>query len=70
MEVSEILRDESDHEMVTFARQELSRLEKEKIQIEDDLKIALLPNDPNDGKNVIMEIRAGTGGDEAGLFGC
>lgn len=68
VDVSEILRNESDQEMVTFARQELSRLEKEKIQLEDDLKIALLPNDPNDEKNVIMEIRAGTGGDEAGLF--
>ena len=43
VDVSEILRNESDQEMITFARQELSRLEKEKIQLEDDLKIALLP---------------------------
>ena len=66
--VGVILREESDQEMAAFAREELARLEKHKEQVELDLRLALLPHDPNDEKNVIMEIRAGTGGDEAGLF--
>ncbi len=48
---------------------ELNELEDRIQELEDDLKILLLPKDPNDDKNVILEVRAGTGGDEAALFG-
>ncbi len=61
-------RAESDHEMTSLAREELSQLEPRLEQLEKELRLALIPRDPNDEKNVIMEIRAGTGGDEAGLF--
>ena len=64
----EISRDESDREMAALAREELAELEAEKQALEDELRVALLPRDPNDDKNVIVEIRAGTGGEEAGLF--
>ncbi len=63
------LRDESDDaEMVELARQELEEKETEVVQVETELKLLLAPGDPNDARDVIMEIRAGTGGDEAGLF--
>ena len=64
----QILENESDPELREMAKEELGPLEK---QIQDDeakLKILLLPKDPNDDKNIIMEIRAGAGGDEASLF--
>ena len=64
----EISRDESDREMAALAREELVELEAQKQALEDELRVALLPRDPNDDKNVIVEIRAGTGGEEAGLF--
>ena len=60
--------DGSDREMASLAREELASLEKRKEEIEGKLRLALIPKDPNDDKNVIMEIRAGTGGEEAGLF--
>src|SRR5450432_4237126 len=63
-----MLADEKDPEMLAYAREELSGLESRVIAIEQDLKLLLLPKDPNDEKNVILEIRAGTGGDEATLF--
>jgi len=63
-----MLADEKDPEMVAYAREELERLESRVAAIEQDLKLLLLPKDPNDEKNVILEIRAGTGGDEATLF--
>ena len=63
-----MLRGDSDPEIVALAREELARLEKRKDQIERDLRLELIPKDPNDEKNVIVEIRAGTGGEEAGLF--
>ena len=63
-----MLRAESDHEMTSLAREELFQLEPRLEQLEKELRLALIPRDPNDEKNVIMEIRAGTGGDEAGLF--
>ena len=66
--VKSLLRDGPDQEMEAMAREELSQLEGQKELVESKLKMALLPRDPNDQKNVIMEIRAGTGGDEAGLF--
>ena len=59
---------ESDPELKAMAVEEIARLEPEKIRLEDELRILLLPRDPNDEKNVVLEIRAGTGGDEATLF--
>ena len=63
-----ILADESDAELREYAQEELTRLDERRVQIENNLKILLVPKDPNDEKNVILEIRAGTGGDEATLF--
>ena len=66
----EILGDSSsDEEIRELAKMELSDLEKEQVILEDDLKKLLIPKDPNDQKNVVLEIRAGTGGEEAALFG-
>ncbi len=59
---------EEDEEMKRLAKEELTQLLREKEKVEEDLKLALLPKDPNDEKNILLEIRAGTGGDEAGLF--
>jgi peptide chain release factor 1 len=59
---------EEDEEIKRLAKEELNRLMEEKERIEGDLKMALLPKDPNDEKNILIEIRAGTGGEEAGLF--
>jgi peptide chain release factor 1 len=63
-----VLADERDPEMRTYAQEELDKLEPRVAGIEEELKVLLLPKDPNDEKNVILEIRAGTGGDEATLF--
>ncbi len=63
-----ILNDESDEELAEMAREEMDALESRRASAESALKLALVPKDPNDDKNVIVEIRAGTGGDEAGLF--
>jgi len=57
-----------DDELKNIVKDELDDLKGEANQIEDELKILLLPHDPNDDKNIIVEIRAGTGGDEAALF--
>ena len=66
----EILGDSSsDDEIRELAKMELSDLEKQETSLEDELKKLLLPKDPNDQKNVVLEIRAGTGGEEAALFG-
>ncbi|MBN2418682.1 MAG: peptide chain release factor 1 [Deltaproteobacteria bacterium] len=62
------LLNDADPEMRKLAREEMVSLESRKEDLEKDLKILLLPKDPNDEKNIILEIRAGTGGDEAGLF--
>src|SRR5579885_1978356 len=59
---------ESDADIRAMAEDELAQLEERLPKIEEELKLALLPKDPNDEKNVILEIRAGTGGDEASLF--
>ncbi len=58
----------ADPDMKEMAEEELSTLMPRKTEIEEELKIMLLPKDPNDSKNVVLEIRAGTGGDEAALF--
>ncbi|WP_419656784.1 PrfA: peptide chain release factor 1 [Desulfosarcina variabilis str. Montpellier] len=63
----ELMADD-DPEMKKMAAEEVDRLEKEKQRLTDELKILLIPKDPLDEKSVILEIRAGTGGDEAGLF--
>ena len=63
-----VLADEKDPEMRAYAQEELEKLEPRVAGIEEELKLLLLPKDPNDEKNVILEIRAGTGGDEATLF--
>ena len=65
---AEELTKSSDSEMRALAEEELDGLTRRREQIESDLKILLLPKDPNDEKNVILEIRAGTGGEEAALF--
>ena len=67
-ETKSLIREETDRDITELAREELNNLELQKTTLENNLRIALLPKDPNDSKNVIMEIRAGTGGDEAGLF--
>ena len=63
-----LLADEKDADMRTYAQEELGKLEPRVAAIEEELKVLLLPKDPNDEKNIILEIRAGTGGDEATLF--
>ena len=67
-ELQDIAHKEIDVDLVEMAKEELEPLLARVDQAESDLKMALVPKDPNDEKNVIMEIRAGTGGDEAGLF--
>ena len=68
-DVQEIQEDpEGDEELKKLARDELEILERKEAEISEELKLLLLPKDPNDSKNVLLEIRAGAGGDEASLF--
>lgn len=67
-EAKDILANEPDAEMREMAREELAENERLQPGIEEEIKLALVPKDPEDAKNVQMEIRAGTGGDEAALF--
>ena len=67
-EAKEML-ESGDEELKELAKMELSDLEEQLPKMEEELKILMLPKDPNDEKNVILEIRAGTGGEEAALFG-
>ncbi len=67
-EARELLENESDEELVMLAEAEIEELEPQAEQLEKELKSMLVPKDPRDEKNVIVEIRAGTGGDEAALF--
>ena len=69
MDAARELLDSDDEEMKELAKMEMADLEDKIPEIENDLKILMLPKDPNDDKNVILEVRAGTGGDEAALFG-
>ncbi|MEJ2673000.1 MAG: peptide chain release factor 1 [Deltaproteobacteria bacterium] len=64
-----LLKEETDEELKAYAREEIQALKDQAARLEEDLRFLLLPKDPNDEKNVILEIRAGTGGEEAGLFG-
>jgi peptide chain release factor 1 len=63
----ELLKD-ADHDIRELAQEELRELEQESEKLREELKVLLLPKDPNDEKNVFLEVRAGTGGDEAALF--
>ena len=67
-ECREIIEDGSDKEMCALAREELTSVEARKEKLEEEIKFELLPKDPDDDKNVIMEFRAGAGGEEASLF--
>jgi peptide chain release factor 1 len=64
----EMINSETDPTMKEMAKEELAQLEKDLVLTEEELKIAILPKDPNDDKNIILEIRPGAGGDEAALF--
>ena len=68
IEESEDLLRDSDPEIKELARNEIEALSEKRDKLEEDLKFLLMPKDPNDDKNVLVEIRAGTGGDEAALF--
>ncbi|SDJ28749.1 peptide chain release factor 1 [Salimicrobium halophilum] len=67
-DTKEMLDDESDEEMKEMAKEELSELTTRKEELEESLRVLMLPKDPNDKKNVIMEVRGAAGGDEASLF--
>ncbi|MEM9025195.1 MAG: PCRF domain-containing protein, partial [Bacteroidota bacterium] len=65
---NEILATEKDEEFREMAKMELDELGRKKIDLEEEIKVLLIPKDPEDGKNAVVEIRAGTGGDEASIF--
>jgi peptide chain release factor 1 len=64
----QMLGSEKDPELVALAKEEIAVLDRRRAELDERLKILLLPRDPNDAKNIILEIRSGTGGDEASLF--
>jgi peptide chain release factor 1 len=63
-----LLKDDSDEDLKDMAREDVQSLKEQIGQVEEDLRVLVLPKDPNDDKNVLLEIRAGTGGEEAALF--
>jgi peptide chain release factor 1 len=63
-----LLKEEKDEEMREMARGELEEMEEKVPEMEEEIKILLLPSDPEDGKNAVMEIRSGTGADEAIIY--
>ena len=63
-----MMNEKLDAEMLAMAKEEAHQLEEKQTRLQEELKLALLPKDPNDEKNIIMEIRAGAGGDEAAIF--
>lgn len=67
-EAEELIKNEKDEEMIALAEEDLNKLKKEDKRLEKELEIELLPKDPNDDNNAIIEIRSGVGGDEAELF--
>ena len=67
-DAKQLITEEDDHDMKEMAREELKGLEEEKPKIEEKIKFLLIPPDPLEEKNIIMEIRGGTGGDESSLF--
>ena len=68
LDTRSLLEEETDEEMRALVRQEIAGLEARQSELREKLRLLLVPKDPNDDRNVIVEIRAGTGGDEAGLF--
>ena len=68
LEGARLMAGENDPELLAMAQEEIARLEPEALRITEELRLLLLPKDPNDEKNVLLEIRAGAGGDEASLF--
>ena len=66
---AQIIKSGEDKELVEIAKAEAAQLEEQEKELEEQIKVQLLPADPDDNKNVIIEIRAGAGGEEAGLFG-
>lgn len=64
----EILETEKDEDLRTFAKDELSELTEQRDELEEEIRLMLIPQDPQDSKNAVVEIRAGTGGDEASIF--
>lgn len=67
-EAQEIIADGSDSEMVEMAKMQLEEAKEKLPEIEDEIRFLLIPKDPEDAKNVVVEVRAGTGGDEASIF--
>jgi peptide chain release factor 1 len=67
-EAKEILKNESDAAFRELAQEELNESEQKKLELEEEIRILLIPKDPEDDKNAVLEIRAGTGGDEASIF--
>ncbi|MCB0373852.1 MAG: PCRF domain-containing protein, partial [Muricauda sp.] len=67
-EAEEIIADGSDAEMVEMAKMQLDEAKSAMPKLEEEIKFLLIPKDPEDSKNAVMEIRAGTGGDEASIF--
>ena len=67
-DLEELLREETDPEMASYLKEELRASRQEEEELSGKLQLLLLPRDENDGKNVVLEIRAGVGGDEAAIF--
>jgi peptide chain release factor 1 len=67
-EAEDIIKEENDSEMIDMAKMQLEEAKEQLPQLEEEIKFLLIPKDPEDGKNVVVEIRAGTGGDEASIF--
>ena len=67
-EAEDYINDSSDTDMINMAKDQLEESKQDILKLEDEIKILLIPKDPDDSKNVVMEIRAGTGGDEASIF--
>jgi peptide chain release factor 1 len=67
-EAETMIKDENDSEMIEMAKIQLEESKAQFLQLENEIKLLLIPKDPEDGKNIVIEIRAGTGGDEASIF--
>jgi peptide chain release factor 1 len=67
-EANEIISDNSDADMTEMAKMQLDEAKERLPELEEEIKFMLIPKDPEDAKNVMVEIRAGTGGDEASIF--
>jgi peptide chain release factor 1 len=68
IEANEIISDNSDADMTEMAKMQLDEAKERLPELEEEIKFMLIPKDPEDAKNVMVEIRAGTGGDEASIF--